>query len=164
MSVKDIGVIVVASIYPLFRGASDKLRQRKLRITFRRFISNDNRVYTLMPPKRIFMPQRSRRQNSVDSPAEIQADDKNEAHEDTNEQDDTIDPLTDCNSRERQYQTRRRSSVQIFDLKLLQTLSNQVDNGVSNDPRNVPEGACECESVTIVSRYIFSFPTRRTLK
>lgn len=68
--------------------------------------------------------------------------------DDTIEQRDVIEPpenvKTDLVSDEQQHRTRRRSSVQILDIKFLHTLTNQLDNE-SNDPINAPEDVCECE-------------------
>lgn len=101
-------------------------------------------VYTVMPLKRIFVSSRSRRENFRDSPSDIHAYDSHPPVDDFNEQDDTIESLSNANAGEHRYQTRRQSSVQILDIKFLQNLSNQADN-VSTDSRNGPEGVCECE-------------------
>jgi len=118
-------------------------------------------VYKLMPPKRIFFQQQSRGNSSGDFPSEINANHNNQLIDNTAEQRDTIEPLQSINtnliSSEEQHRTRRRSSVQILDIKFLHSLSNQFDNAQSNDPINAPDDACECEKLTILSLWIF-FP------
>jgi len=92
-----------------------------------------------MALKRIFLSQQSRRQTTEDFPRDY---DSNQTIEDTNEQSDSIESLTNLTS-EQQHRARRRSSVQFFDIKFLQALPNQVDNK-SNDPINIAEeGECE---------------------
>ena len=96
-----------------------------------------------MALKRIFLPHQSRRQISEDFPREYD-NNNNQAIDDTNEQSDYIESLTDLTT-EQQHRDRRRSSLQIFNLKFLQTLSNQVDNK-SNDPiYAADEDKRECE-------------------
>jgi hypothetical protein len=89
-----------------------------------------------MALKRIFLSQQSRRQISEDNPNDYT---NNRTMDETTEQvDDSIEPLTSLSS-EYQHRDRRRSSVQIFDIKFLHNLSNQADS------TNVVEGECECE-------------------
>ncbi len=91
-----------------------------------------------MSLKRFFLPQRARKQILEDYPTEIQTINE------TNEEDDIIEYLPNLNSDEQQHRKRRQSSIQIFDIKLLHTLSNPIDNE-SNYPINVPKDVCECE-------------------
>jgi len=88
-----------------------------------------------MALKRIFLQQQSPKDNSREFSSEI---------DDTNEQHDTIEPLQSLISEEQQHRARRRSSLQIFDIKFFHTLSNQNDNEF-NDQINGPENVCECE-------------------
>ena len=93
-----------------------------------------------MSLKRLFLPQKPRgHNNSTDFPTEINSnppnDDSNKSHEHVKK-----NSLVE----EQYHRTRRQSNVQILNIKLFHTLSNQLDN-TSNDPINIPEDVCECE-------------------
>jgi hypothetical protein len=81
-------------------------------------------------------------------------DDHSNRHpDDTNEQSDTVEPFIPINSsafatEQQQYRTRRRSSVQILDKKLIQSLSNQTTSSIttgtdSNVLPSTSEDLCE---------------------
>jgi hypothetical protein len=91
-----------------------------------------------MALKRNILQQQSRRQISVDNSYDY---DNTQAMDETNEQNDSIESLTNLTSEQQQQQhrDRRRSSLQIFDIKFLHNLSNQVDS------INTAEDECECE-------------------
>lgn len=54
---------------------------------------------------------------------------------------------------EQPHRDRRRSSLQILDMKLIHSLSNQYNND-TNGPINGPEGVCECEKLTTLSLWV----------
>jgi hypothetical protein len=124
-------------------------------------------IYKLMPPKLIHLKHKSHGNHSRNFSSEINDYHNNQQIDDTNEHRDTIEPLesvkTDVTSEEQQHRTRRRSSLQILDIKFIHTLSNQIDNQ-SNDRINASEDLCECQALTIFFFFRFFSISHRTLK
>jgi len=81
-------------------------------------------------------------------PSEIKDNHENQMIDDTIEQHEIKESFPNDNttftSEEQQHRTRRRSSLQFLDIKLIHSLSNQFNNEF-NVPKNAPEDVCECE-------------------
>jgi hypothetical protein len=118
-----------------------------------------------MPLKHIF----SHHQSQV-NPSESSEDFQSKFPSEINSGDTSEQPVTterfqnESRSVEQQHRTRRRSSVQILDIKLLHSSLKQPDNE-SNVPLNAPEDVRKCVWLTSVTLSLcFFFLSHRVLK